>query len=120
MKKLTKKQEQMKRSYYLALRYRPLNNIDECYEKPSIYKRRAEQWIFNQMREINTVDGVYAMNYTIIGYNCMSFSCAYEIHAYDNETGVIGNVLAIVYHTKDNQYVIPFDDTILEKVGFAL
>lgn len=120
MKKLTKKQEQMKRSYYAALHYRPLSNLDKCYGKPSIYKRHAEQWIFDQMDRVNLVVGLYATNYTIIGYNRMTFSCGYEIREYDNDTGAIGDVRAIVYHTKDNQYVIPFDDTILEKVGFAL
>lgn len=120
MKKLTKKQQQLVRNYHAALHYRPLNNLDECYDKPSIYKRHAEQWIFDQMDRVNSVVGVYATNYTIISYNCTRFSCGYEIREYDNEKGVIGDVRAIVYHTKDNQYVIPFDDTILEKVWLEL
>lgn len=87
MKKLTKRQIQMINNYKYARYY----SVDECYEKASYEKQRAENIILNEMYKNK------GYNYRICGFNSMTFSCAYRYKDKDC-------MEHLVYHTAYNKF----------------
>lgn len=68
--------------------------VFDCYAKPSDAKRSAEYGILVEMKERN------GYGYTVTGYNCMTFSCAYLFpHPED------GNLI-LCYETPHYSYYI--------------
>nr|DAT33547.1 MAG TPA: hypothetical protein [Caudoviricetes sp.] len=68
--------------------------VHDCYDKPSAAKDAAENRILNEMIERN------GYGYTVTGYNCMRFSCAYLFpHPED------GNLI-LCYETPAHTYYI--------------
>lgn len=116
MKKLSKKQEQMLQSYKYVLGRYGLRELNDVYDSYSIYKGQAQAQIKNEMQDINKVTHLYASDYTIVGYNCMVFSCAYTVYDWKIAYKDRLTERAIVYHTAHNRYVIPFDDTIEQEL----
>ncbi len=116
MKKLTKKQEQMLENYESMLGRYGLRELNDVYDSYSIYKAQAQAHIKNEMQDINKITHLFASDYTITGYNCMMFSCAYTV--YDWKVAYKDRLTkrAIVYHTAYNRYIIPLDNTIEEEL----
>ena len=115
MKKLTKKQQQMVRNYDRVFEYYGKKELKDVYKSCSVDKTRAEYFIKNEMQNITNVGHLLASDYTVIGHNCMTFSCAYTVYAFQPKTDRYRR-RAIVYHTAYNRYIIPFDDTIEQEL----
>lgn len=63
-------------------------NIRECYSKPSMYKTRAEYFILQFMKDINTkTENLRATDYTVISYNGWMFTCGFMV--YDNDNNLV-------------------------------
>ena len=81
-------------SYRHAVNTRGYRMVHDCYSKPSAAKDEVENRIWLEMKERN------GYGYTVTGYNCMRFSCAYLFpHPED------GNLI-LCYETHYNTYYI--------------
>lgn len=81
-------------AYRYAVNAHGNRSVFDCYANPSDAKRGAEYGILVEMRERN------GYGYTVTGYNCMAFSCAYLFpHPED------GNLI-LCYETPCNTYYI--------------
>lgn len=92
MKKLTQKQQQMINNYeYSIMRY-GYRGLCDCYKNCSWAKQHAENIILKEMCNNNGYE------YTIIGFNSCTFSCAYKYRK--------NGIEYLVYHTHANKYEI--------------
>lgn len=82
------------KSYRRAVNMFGYRYLNDCYAKPSAAKDAAENKIWCEMKSRN------GYGYTVTGYNCMGFSCAYLFpHPED------GNLI-LCYETPYNTYYI--------------
>ena len=89
-----KKYASLLESYRWAVNAHGYRMVHDCYSKPSAAKRDAENKIWFEMKSRN------GYGYTVTGYNCMKFSCAYLFpHPED------GNLI-LCYETPYNTYYI--------------
>ena len=89
-----KKYAALLESYRHAINTRGYRFVHECYNRPSDAKRDAENKIWFEMISRN------GYGYTVTGYNCMMFSCAYLFpHPED------GNLI-LCYETPYHTYYI--------------
>lgn len=89
-----KKYAALLESYRHAVNTSGYSMVRDCYDRPSAVKDAAENRIWLQMKERN------GYGYTVTGYNCMMFSCAYIFpHPVD------GNMI-LCYETPYNTYYI--------------
>lgn len=81
-------------SYRRAVNMFGYRYLNDCYDKPSAAKYEAENKILCEMMSCN------GYGYTVTGYNCMMFSCAYLFpHPED------GNII-LCYETHYHTYYI--------------
>ena len=89
-----KKYAALLKSYLRAINVHGYRMVDDCYSRPSAAKEAAENRIWNKMKERN------GYGYTVTGYSCTMFSCAYLFpHPED------GNPI-LCYETPYNTYYI--------------
>lgn len=112
MKKLTKKQQQMVTDYLHSINRYGLRDLNDVYNSYSIYKGQVQACIKNEMQDVNKNEPFYATDFTIVGHNCMLFSCGYSIYYMQPDKNGEINLCAIVYHTAYNRYIIILDETI--------
>lgn len=80
--------------YRYTVNTRGYRMVHDCYDNPSAAKDAAENRIWLEMKERN------GYGYTVTGYNCIRFSCAYLFpHPED------GNLI-LCYKTLYNTYYI--------------
>ena len=81
-------------SYRNAINSYGYRRVIDCYNDPSTAKYAAEVGILKEMEERN------GYGYTVTGYNCMMFSCAYLFPHPDD-----GNLI-LCYETAHHTYYI--------------
>lgn len=93
-------------SYFRAVHRYGYRNVQNVYKVPSVYKLYAEERIFDDMKRIdNSIENAHTLGYTVISYNCRTFSAAYKIiDTADSNKGI-----AVVYYTAYNTYIIPLE-----------
>ena len=69
--------------------------VPECYEKPSNAKKYAELDILNLYCAINRDTDMFAIDYTVLSYNCTMFTCGFVV-----KDSVDGDIIAYYYFTK--------------------
>lgn len=101
-----RKQDKLFNSYYNTVHKYGYRRLCDVYGKYSYQKDVAEMSILNVIENINA-HGVplYAHGYTVIAYNCMTFTAAFHIYNTDSCKGV-----AIIYCTAYNTYGIPLEN----------
>ena len=110
--KLTKKQQQLAQNYFYARQKYGLRHLESVYKCPSFAKMQAEDSIFEEIFQINDKQEKYkACEYCITGFNSNMFSCGYAIRNRENDI-----LVAIIYHTVYNRYIIPLYDEILNEL----
>jgi hypothetical protein len=93
-------------SYFRVVHRYGYRNVRDVYRTPSGSKLYAESRIFDDMKRIdNSIENAYTLGYTVIGYNCSTFSAAYKIM----DTADSNKGIAVIYYTAYNTYIIPLE-----------
>lgn len=101
-----KKADTLYNRYFRTLHNNGYRDVRDVYKNPSGSKLYAEERIFDDMKRIDdSIENAYTTLYTVIGYNCSTFSAAYKVI----DTKNCNRGIAVIYYTAYNTYIIPLE-----------